>query len=444
MNLRDYQNECIHILHKDIPRQLIQLPTGSGKTLIFLSYLHANSKCGLIVVPSIDLLNQVYETALAFYSPNEIFKKDCAKIPRNKKLYILVAMSLKLDSTRDYFRDIKLDHIIIDEAHRSMSDLYLNFLNFYQEINPFKLIGFTATPERGDKQSLLKLFDSITYKKSIFDLIKEGFLCDLECYRIHTKLKLESDGKTPDFKSMEIERLDVESRNELIFNTYNQYCSHKKTLIFCLSVDHSKKIAEHFKAQGISCAHISGYQTPSERKRILKAFKSGEIQVLTNCQLLTEGFDEPSIEALIIARPTKSKALYCQMIGRGTRLYKDKKICSVYELTDNCHRICTFNVAAHEDKDARFIREYPQGIRLSELHEQLQSISLEEYSLEKSKVSLIDTFNSYLQSVGASDYQLEKLREFNIPFAEKLNFSEASFILFLQRLREQYGYNIKK
>jgi len=443
MELRNYQEECIEILKSNKKKQLIQLPTGSGKTVIFLSYLRKNSKKALIVVPTLDLQYQIYENALNFYHKDEICMKKNSVNLKKSKIYILVANSLASEKVMNFFLNEDLDHIIIDEAHKALSKMYMNFIDFYETNGKnFKLIGFTATPERLDRKSLLGIFKEITYKKTIYNLIQAGYLCDVKCYRIKTNNKIESENKTQDFKSIEIKSLDNYSRNKLIYDTLFEHCLGKKTLIFCLSVDHAEKIAHYLRSEkGIKAFAIHGNQKISHRKEILNKFKSGEIKVLTNCQLLTEGFDEPSIECLIIARPTKSKSLYCQMIGRGVRKFPNKEICNVYELTDNSHKICTFNVAADDTKETSFKREYPQGITLTRLHQEINEISLSDYILEKEEISILSTFEDFIKSHGLLDCQKKKLKEKSIMYIEPVNMLEAGFLLFLQGLKEKYGFN---
>src|ERR1017187_4781578 len=187
MKLRDYQEECIEVLNSDRKKQLIQLHTGSGKTVIFLSYLRKSSNFSLIIVPTKDLQYQIYENALKFYHKDEIFLKGDRDFISGKKLYIVVVNTLLNEKSLEFFKNESLDHIIIDEAHRSLSNTYKKFLNAYTEFNPnFKLIGFTATPERLDRKSLLSIFEKITYRKTIYELINEGYLCDLRAYRIKT------------------------------------------------------------------------------------------------------------------------------------------------------------------------------------------------------------------------------------------------------------------
>lgn len=443
IKLRDYQKECIEKMISNEKKQLIQLPTGSGKTVIFLSYLKQKSKKALIIVPTIDLKNQIYESALNFFHESELFIREKDTDYVEAKIIVIVAQSLASSTFLKFAKTQKFDHIIIDEAHRAFTQMYLKFLDFYTEINPsYKLIGFTATPERFDGKKLLTIFEKITYKKTIYELIKNNHLCNLRCFRIFTNNSINSDAKHTDFKLIELNHLDNYSRNKLVYDTYFQNCLGKKTLIFCISIDHAEKMADYLrKEKGVKCHHISGLQSQKHRKEILKKFKSGEIDVLTNCQLLTEGFDEPSIECLIIARPTKSKSLYCQMIGRGTRLFPGKSLCEIYELTDNSHRICTFNVGADEDKETDFKREYKQGILLTELHDEITHITLTDYIIGKKEIPILGTFESFLISKGILDSHKKKLSENSIKYLHPITSLQASFLIFTHNLGKKYARN---
>jgi len=276
IQLRDYQKECLEEIHKH-KKQLIQLPTGSGKTIIFLSYLRKFSKKCLIIVPTIDLKYQVYESAMNMFHPSEIFIRDKDDDYKEALLTIVVAQSLRSNIFRDFVKNQKFDHIVIDEAHKAFSSLYMQFLNFYDDyFNAYKLTGFTATPERPDKKPLLQIFQKFTYKKSIYELIEKKHLCNIKCFRIFTKNSLNSDAKYADFKMVELKNLDNYSRNKLIYDTYFENCIGKKTLIFCISVDHAEKIADYFrKEKGVKAQHISGLQSISHRKNILEKFRSG-------------------------------------------------------------------------------------------------------------------------------------------------------------------------
>src|SRR6185369_7453831 len=162
-----------------------------------------------------------------FFHKSEISKN----IKSDAKLYIIVYASL--NKACEFFIEKKVKCIVIDECHKAMCKTYQKFLkNIEESGNDFQLIGFTATPERLDRKPLLSLFEKITYSKSIYELIKNGYLCDIKAFQIKTKIKIESLGKSGDFKPNEISKLDCYSRNSLLYRTYFENCLGKKTLIF--------------------------------------------------------------------------------------------------------------------------------------------------------------------------------------------------------------------
>jgi len=337
--------------------------------------------------------------------------------------------------------DIDADIIVIDEAHRAQSNTYRNFINRYLKRHPnVKICGFTATPERTDRKSLLEIFEKLTFSRTIYDLIKAGHLCDMVSYRIKTGHKFNDRRlSSGDFSPIAIKELNNQSRNTLILDTFNKNCIKKKTLVFCVNIDHARCLAEYFNKNGITADAIYGNMPLSKRKEIIKDFRSGKTRVLFNCQLLTEGFDEPSIEALIIARPTKSKSLYCQMIGRGLRNYTGKKHCYLYELTDNSHSICTFTTSLEQDQ--KFSYEYEDGISLTRLRETFEGIDLSQFTIFKEKISIFSTQNMYLAGKNASENQLLQLRKNKIYHQEPISFLEAAFLIWKHKLMGKYGKN---
>lgn len=334
IELRDYQKECVSRITNHFEKndaQVIQLPTGAGKTIVFLSYCKILNKKTLILCPTLDLVNQINS------SINLMFNG------KNKNIHVKTVHHLYMDKTRQELLQEKFELIIIDEAHHSECKSIKNFLDVYRRKNgSFKLLGVTATPERLDGKNILDTFGELTFSKDIFWMIENKHLCDLEAYRIKTNQNFDDKIRNDDFGIEAIKILDNDSRNSLIYKTFKENCSSKKTLIFCLNINHCEKISDYFNKMSIPCSTVHGEMKKKSREKTLSDFKQGKIQVLTNCQVLTEGFDEPSIESLIIARPTRSKVLYAQMIGRGLRNHPGKSICSLYELTDNSHKICTF------------------------------------------------------------------------------------------------------
>jgi superfamily II DNA or RNA helicase len=441
LKLRNYQEECVLKIKDHFNknnRQLIQIPTGGGKTFIFLSYISQYVKSSLIVVPSRELLEQVEESSVDFIDNVYARKGNTWK---DADHYIVTAASLNFDTTIEYLISKNLDLIVIDEAHHSQSHSYKAFIKRFSKACPdIKILGVTATPERHDQKSLLEIFGKLTYEKNVAELIQEGHLCDAECFRIKTGQKFENRKlSSGDFMPISLKELDNPSRNALVTKCYLENCINKKTIVFCVSVIHAQSLAKTFQDLGYKAKSIHGGLEYPVRKAILKEFKDGTIDIITNCQLLTEGFDESSIEAMIIARPTKSKPLYCQMIGRGLRNHPGKTICSIYELTDNVHNICTFNVFGKQDLD--LFRDYENGITLTRLTKTLVSLDVDNLETEIEEVSIFDFEKPYIEQLEATSAQLAELDRLNIIYFNPIRYLEAGFLLWKNRLRSKYFGN---
>ena len=215
----------------------------------------------------------------------------------------------------DYF-----DLILVDEAHYFMSK---SFNLPLQLLKPKLLLGLTATPERLDGISLADTFNKITYSYDIADGIKDGNLCELDCIRVKTDLSLDNvRTKGGEFNLQDLsDEVDIPERNALIVDTYLQYGKGRQGIFFCVSIEHAINVAEEFKSKGITCEAVSSddERTPDRAAKI-KKFKSGEIEVLTNVNILNAGFDHANTGVIGHAAPTKSKATWIQRSGRGTRL----------------------------------------------------------------------------------------------------------------------------
>lgn len=193
---------------------------------------------------------------------------------------------------------------------------------------PSFTLGLTATPERtDDNKVILDIFKNTAHKLDIQTAVEIGELVPIRCIRIHTNIDLTKVR----FNSIQYNIRDLESkiyvpeRNRLIVDTWLQYVRNKRTVVFCASVKHAEQIAELFREAGIHAASVSGSMKQSERKEFQDKFIDREIQVLCACDLLNEGWDCPEIEVLFMARPTMSKVLYTQQLGRGMRLYEGKE-----------------------------------------------------------------------------------------------------------------------
>lgn len=233
------------------------------------------------------------------------------------------------------------DYLIVDEAHHAAADTYQKVLSYFK---PAFTLGLTATPERtDDNKVILEIFKNTAHKLDIQTAVEIGELVPIRCIRIHTNIDLTKVR----FNSVQYNIRDLESkiyvpeRNRLIVDTWLQYVRDKRTVVFCASVKHAEQIAELFREEGIRAAAVSGSMKQSERKEFQDKFVGREVQVLCACDLLNEGWDCPETEVLFMARPTMSKVLYTQQLGRGMRLFEGKESLMVFDFVDNASKHST-------------------------------------------------------------------------------------------------------
>ncbi|CAB4164334.1 SSL2 DNA or RNA helicases of superfamily II [uncultured Caudovirales phage] len=426
--LRDYQIECIHTIKQTFDfceKQLIQLPTGSGKTAIFLSFLLDYTKNAIIICPNREIQDQVFENA------KEMRFKPSKKLKKENGFYVITAQSLNY-----YQKNIPpVDVVVIDEAHRAYASTYQNFID---KLKPgTKVLGCTATPERLDRKCLLDIFDRLSYEKNVVEMVEGGYLCDMKAYRIRTHIKTKC--RHNDFILADLKMLDTESRNKLIIETYMQNCTKKKTIVFCLSQEHSEKIALALSGLGIRAAYVHGNMPKKLRDDTIDDFKNGNLDVITNCQLLTEGFDCPDINCVLIARPTKSKSLYCQMLGRGMRIFPCKTHCELYELTDNAHKICTFNVVA--DLPLDIDHDYKQGSNIRDIKTAVEKLllSIDQNDVEIRKENFnVFLINQSLQKAPITQFQNKLLNKYKIDHPTFIDYWEAAYLIWKHKALEKY------
>jgi len=234
---------------------------------------------------------------------------------------------------RDHFK-----LIIIDEAHHSTADTYKNILNYFAgpDSNTW-VLGVTATPKRTDKESLREVYKRVAFKMDIVDGTKLGFLAPVVSHRVSSRTDLDGVKTTAgDFNIKALaERVNNQERNSLIVSTYLERFKGQQCIVFATDLDHARAIDSEFDRLGVVSAAISGDMGKDERREAIKAFKEGRVEVLTNFGVLTEGFDHERLSVIINARPTKSRLLLTQIVGRGTRLHPQKEKCDFVEIVDN-------------------------------------------------------------------------------------------------------------
>jgi superfamily II DNA or RNA helicase len=347
---RPYQIECVNTVLKKfkegVTRQLISLPTGAGKTICFGMMTQALDTRTLVLAHRDELLTQAAEKISLVDSGVDIgiFKAENRDgLDRD----ICVAGVQTATRHTDQLKQRNFKFCVCDEAHHAPSPSYMrifNELGFMAGDLGKLLVGVTATAYRMDGKPLGDAFEEIVYEKNITEMIRGGYLCDVRGLAIGTDTDIRGvHTRSGDFAADELEAaVDIPERNALIAETYLKYCQGKKAVAFGVSVQHAQHIAEAFWDRGVLCEAMWGSMDNDAREEILAKFKAGEIRVLSNCMILTEGFDDPAVEVILMSRPTKSRGLYIQIVGRGLRLSPGKKECLVLDFVDIAreHELC--------------------------------------------------------------------------------------------------------
>lgn len=413
-SLRDYQRECLSAIYEryqaGIRRQLTCLPTGSGKTVIFADfprYFKMKNQM-LVLAHRAELLDQARDKIQAA-NPDLRVEVEQANRTADPGCHVVVA-SVPTLGRKGSKRLKQLDPnrfflIVVDEAHHATAETYkrvFEYFGVFKKDTPKLLVGFTATSKRGDGVGLDAVFQEIVYSKELPEMIKAGYLSPVAGYRVETDIDL-SRVKTRmgDFVTSQLSQaVNVEGRNDTIVEVFRSHLEGKQTLCFCVDVAHAHSLAETFNKEGIRAASVTGDMDRSAREKALEDFSSGRIQILANCMVLTEGYDEPSVEGIILARPTKSSLLYTQMIGRGTRLYPGKENVTIIDIVDATreHSLTTlsglFGLSEKFDLEGHTTDEVEKAMQWTELNRPWVSVdratSLSDLRYRCTKIDLFD------------------------------------------------------
>ena len=316
MELRPYQKECIEaISRKGDGRYLCQLATGMGKTVIFANIPRSGNTLILshrqeLVMQPMKYFDCDYGVEMGVSSASRMGKPACP----------VTSASIQTMTRRYECYDRDAFHtIIIDEAHHAASESYGKVLDYFQ---PHRIIGFTATPNRADGRGLEKIFDEIIFKKDLRWGIENGYLSPIWCKRVNIGYDLRGVAvRMGDYSAKDLDRVvNVDKCNDAIAEIVSGMAE-LPCLIFAVDVAHAQAIAERIPGAVALSAESR------DRNEVVESYKRGEIKVLVNCALFTEGTDLPNTRTVIIARPTRSVGLYTQMVGRGTRLAEGKDHC---------------------------------------------------------------------------------------------------------------------
>lgn len=347
--LRDYQQESLNEIltqkTEGVTRQLVALPTGCGKTLLFGALAKELDTRTIVIAHREELLTQARDKILLIWPGADI---GIVKADQNEIDHQIVIASIQTASRPKRLTELQQQDfqlMIADECHHSISVSNMEVIRGlgFMDGNPDKLLlGVTATPWRLDGQGLDNVFEKVVFQRSLPTMIKAGYLSDLQAIRVKAGTNLAGvHTRMGDFAPGELEAaVNTTDRNKIIVSAFKKYAHERKAAAFCAGVQHCKDLAKVFQDAGYKAEAVFGDMDATDRKTILEDYKQGQIQVLTNCEILTEGWDDEATDCLLMARPTKSKGLYTQMVGRGTRLYPGKANCMVLEFTDNRHDIC--------------------------------------------------------------------------------------------------------
>ncbi|WP_034892559.1 DEAD/DEAH box helicase [Gillisia sp. Hel_I_29] len=344
--LYDYQQADIDKIfnvidaHPSKYNLLYQLPTGGGKTVIFSQivreYIQRTNKKVLILTHRIELCKQTSKMLAEFGVLNKIINSKVKELPDQQDYMCFVAM---VETLNNRLNDEKLEIddiglVIIDEAH------YNSFRKLFKFFDNSFIMGVTATPLSSNiKLPMKDNYRELIVGDSITSLIEKGFLAQAKVYSYDVGLQSLKVGINGDYTVKSSEELYSNmSMQEKLLNAYLQRSKGKKTLIFNNGINTSKEVYETFKSAGYPVRHLDNTTSKNDRKEILKWFKHTPDAIVTSVSILTTGFDEPSVETIILNRATKSLTLYFQMIGRGSRILKHKSEFSVIDLGNNVAR----------------------------------------------------------------------------------------------------------
>jgi hypothetical protein len=292
----------------------------------------------LILVHRDELISQTYDK-LQMFSP--VADVGIVKGSLNQLNHRITLASVQTLSRSSRLKELKqtFGFVVVDEAHHAVAPQWRYILQHVHAGENNLLLGVTATPVRADGLGMGNIFQKVVYQKTIPEMIRAGYLCPPTGLLVQSETDItnvQSSAPTNgDFRPTVLEKvINTANRNELITNVFKMYAADRKAIVFTAGVKHAHDLTETFNKNGITSAAVDGTMGLEERRRILKSFREGRIQAITNCNVLTEGFDEPATDCIVMARPTKSETLYIQAVGRGLRPYPGKENCLVLDVAD--------------------------------------------------------------------------------------------------------------
>ena len=348
---------------------MLQMPTGTGKTRLFVSIVNDILACRMHdgIIPSVllmvhrkELVNQIAETLASYGLEFGIIQ---AGAEESRFCHIQVASVQTLVRRLQRWGRVRFEFVIIDEAHHTPSPTYMKILDAFSDS---KLLGVTATPHRLDYWGFAHIFDKLIVSPDPMEFIKSGFLSNYDYYSVPPECPIVDEiNAIPiekgDFAEDSLIRLlDCGSIRSQVVDSYMKYGCGKKAIVYTINKAHNKHLCEEYQKRGINAVTIDCDTPQSERKQLLDEFKKGKIQIICNVYILSEGFDCPDVEVVQITRPTYSLSMYLQQVGRGLRVFpgKDKSV-----FIDNVGSYLRFGLPSEHRSWEKYFDRKPTSVR---------------------------------------------------------------------------------
>ena len=321
---------------------LLQHATGTGKTVVAIADAQACNGRTLYLAHRKDLVTQTRRRFRQFWPESKpgLWLGRTRDNPGEHQ--VLCASVQSFAESLPEFSPESFDYVIVDEAHHAPAETYKRILGY---LRPGFILGLSATPDRPDGKSVLSFFQDSAHRMTIEEAVSKGELVPIRCVRVKTNVDLTKVR----FNQIQYSAHDLEnavfvpSRDELLVETWLQHVKGRRTVVFCINVLHGEKLAARFREAGVPAESVSGRDRDDRRQDILHQFEQGQVQVLCACDILNEGWDCPAVEVLFMARPTLSRIIYLQQLGRGTRKSPatSKQCLYVFDFVDNAGRYNT-------------------------------------------------------------------------------------------------------
>jgi superfamily II DNA or RNA helicase len=338
LELREHQEDALRALERLRAEgktiALLEHATGAGKTVTAITDARRLGGRTLWLVHRRDLVVQTQRAFQSLWPEAETGRYLGGE--HETEADNLVAAIQSIADHPDEFGPTEFSYLVIDEAHHAAADTYRRILEYFR---PRFVLGLTATAERADGRNLLELFRDCAHRLTLQEAVERGELVPIRCVRVKTNVDL----SRVRYNQVQYNRRDIEeavaipARDRLIADTYLQHVPNRKSVVFAVNVRHGEALAEEFRRSGVSAQSVSGRMPNRDREATLRAFHDNQVRVLCACDILNEGWDCPDIEVLLMARPTLSRVVYLQQLGRGTRKAPGKECLIVFDFVDNAN-----------------------------------------------------------------------------------------------------------